>query len=181
MAKVYAGRFTAQIDGPFVVFVIGLRVNRFWALRKWVPTAMAMGPMLRTLYQHPEKGFLGAQTFFYGRGIVLLQYWRSFEDLEHFARSSDEPHLAPWKRFNKAVGTDGSVGIFHETYLVPQGRYEALYGNMPAFGLGAAAQHIPATGRRETARRRLGGDNEPAVPTPREGDENATSTADQSL
>jgi len=166
MAKVLAGRYTAQIDGPFVVFVIGLRINRFWALRKWVPTAMAMGPMLRTLYQHPEKGFLGAETFFYGRGIVLLQYWRSFEDLEHFARSQDEPHFAPWKRFNKMIGGDGSVGIFHETYLVPAGQYEALYGNMPAFGLGAAGEHVPATGRRETARRRLGGDNNPAVPTP---------------
>lgn len=170
MAKVFAGRFTAQIDGPFVVFLIGMRVNRFWALRKWVPTAMAMGPMLRTLYEHPEKGFLGAQTFFYGRGIAIMQYWRSFEDLERFARSKDEPHLAPWQRFNKAVGADGSVGIFHETYLVPQGQYEALYGNMPAFGLGAAAQHIPATGRRETARRRLGGDNEPAVPSPPSAD-----------
>ena len=171
MANVFPGRFTAQIDGPFVVFVIGMRVNRFWALRKWIPTAMAMGPMLRTLYQHPEKGFLGAQTFFYGRGVVTLQYWRTFDDLERFARSKDEPHLGPWKRFNQSIGADGSVGIFHETYLVPAGQYEALYGNMPAFGLAAAAQHVPATGRRETARRRLGGDNEPAVVSPVNPDE----------
>jgi hypothetical protein len=166
MAKVFAGRYTAQIDGSFVVFMIGMRVNRLWAVHKWLPTMMAMGPMIRTLYQHPEKGFLGAKTFLMGRGVVVLQYWRSFEDLERFARSKDDPHLAAWKRFNRAVGTDGSVGIFHETYLVPAGQYEALYGNMPLFGLAAAAQHVPATGKRETARRRLGGENDPAVPTP---------------
>lgn len=166
MAQVFAGRYTAQIDGPFVVFVIGMRVNRPWAVHKWLPVARAMGPMIRTLYQHPEKGFLGARTFMAGRVIMTLQYWRSFEDLERFARAKDDPHLAAWKRFNKAVGTDGSVGIFHETYLVQAGQYEAVYGNMPRFGLAEVAQHVPATGKRETARRRLGGENEPAVPTP---------------
>ena len=59
MAKVIPGRYTAQIDEPFVVFLIGMRINKFFAFRKWVPVARAMGPMLRTLFQHPEKGFLG--------------------------------------------------------------------------------------------------------------------------
>ena len=47
MAKVIPGRFTAQTDEPFVVFIIGMRVNKLFALRRWIPTAMAMGPMLR--------------------------------------------------------------------------------------------------------------------------------------
>lgn len=50
--------------------------------------------------------------------------------------------------------------------MVPKGGAEALYGNMPLFGLAAATRHVSATGRRETARRRLGGENEPAVPSP---------------
>src|SRR4051812_29505328 len=104
MAKVIPGRFTAQVDGPFVVFLIGMRVNNLLALRKWVPTAQAMGPMLQTLFAHPEKGFLGGQTFVYWRGVALVQYWRSFEDLDRFARNREEPHLAAWKRFNQAVG-----------------------------------------------------------------------------
>ena len=166
MPKVLPGRFTAQTDEPFVVFLIGMRVNKFFAFRKWIPTMMAMGPMIRTLYQHPEKGFLGAQTFFSWRGIVTVQYWRSFDDLEQFARDKDDPHLASWRRFNKAIGSDGSVGIFHETYLVDAGRYEAVYGNMPVFGLAAATKHVPAVGKRETARRRLGGESEPAIPSP---------------
>lgn len=166
MAKILPGRFTAQTDQPFVVFIIGVRINRFLAFSKWIPTAQAMGPMLSTLYQHPEKGFLGAQTFLYWRGIAVVQYWRSFEDLEAFARSKNEPHLTAWRRFNKAIGSDGSVGIWHETFMVEAGKYEPVYGNMPVFGLAAATQHVPAVGRRETARRRLGGDNEPAVMSP---------------
>lgn len=166
MSKVIPGRYSAQIEGPFVVFLIGMRVNRFFAFRKWVPTAMAMGPMLTTLFRHPEKGFLGAETSLSWRGVTTVQYWRSFDDLERFARSKEEPHLSAWKRFNKAVGTDGSVGIWHETYQVAAGQYEAIYGNMPVYGLAKAATHLPATGRRKTARRRMGGESEPAVPTP---------------
>jgi len=166
MARVFAGRYTAKIEGSFVVFMIGMRINHFWQVWKWIPTAAAMGPMLRTLYQHPEKGFLGGRTFLSGRGPALIQYWRSFEDLERFARGQDDPHLAAWKQFNRMVGADGSVGIWHETYLVGAGQYEAVYGNMPAVGLAAAAEHVPATGRRETARRRLGGENDPSVPSP---------------
>jgi hypothetical protein len=50
--------------------------------------------------------------------------------------------------------------------MVEPGTYEAVYGNMPVFGLAAVAKHVPATGRRETARRRLGGESDPAVPSP---------------
>ncbi len=166
MAKVIPGRFTASTDEPFVVFIIGMRVNKFFAFRKWIATAMAMGPMIRTLYEHPEKGFLGAQTLISWRGVTTIQYWRSFEDLEKFARDKDDPHLESWRKFNKTIGSDGSVGIFHESYLVEAGKYEALYGNMPVFGLAAATRHVPAIGKRETARRRLGGNDEPAVATP---------------
>jgi hypothetical protein len=153
--RVQPGRFTAAADGPFVVFLIGMRVNRLLAVRKWLPTFLAMGPMLTTLYRHPEKGFRGGETFLYWRGVALVTYWRSFDDLDRFARSRDEPHLAAWKRFNQAIGGDGSVGIWHETHLVASERYEAVYVNMPPFGLAAASRHVPATGRRETARLRL--------------------------
>ncbi len=166
MSPVMPGRFTAQMDEPFVVFIIGMRINKVLALRKWIPAASAMSPMLRDLYTHPEKGFLGGEFFLNWRGVTLVQYWRSFEDLECFARQPSDPHLAAWKRFNQSVGADGSVGIFHETYMVEPGKYEAVYGNMPVFGLAAATKHVPAVGRRETARRRLGGDNQPAVQSP---------------
>jgi hypothetical protein len=164
MANIIAGRYTAQADEPFVIFLIGMRINRFFAFRKWIPTALAMGPMLRTLYQHPEKGFLGGHTLLSWRGITQVQYWRSFDHLEQFARNHDDPHWVAWQRFSRAVGyQDGSVGIWHESYLVEPGHYEVVYGNMPIFGLAAATTHVPARGRLETARRRLSGDSEPAV------------------
>jgi hypothetical protein len=168
MNDVSAGRYTAQIDESFVVFLIGMRVNRLRSFSKWMPVAKAMPEMINVLYRYPEKGFLGGESFFrlFPLTTMLMSYWRSFDDLEKFARSKDEPHLAAWQRFNQAVGADGTVGIWHETYLVQANQYEAVYGNMPIFGLAKATQHVPATGRRLTARRRLGGENEPAVATP---------------
>ena len=52
-------RLTAQLDGDFVVFLIGMRINHLWKLHKWWPVATAMPRMLKELAQHPEKGFLG--------------------------------------------------------------------------------------------------------------------------
>lgn len=149
------GRFTARRDEPFAVFIIGLRINRLFDFRKWLPTMMAMGPMLKELYRHPEKGFLGAETFLSWRGITMVQYWRSFEDLERFAKDPDDPHLPAWQRFNRETKKSASVGIFHETYLVGPGAYEAIYANMPPFGLAKATEMVPAVGARESARRRL--------------------------
>ena len=152
---VVPGRFTAHLEEPVVVFLIGMRINRLRAVGKWLPVLREMGPMLQTLYRHPEKGLLHAETFLMWRGVVMVQYWRSFEALEHFARSKDDPHAAAWQRFMRNVGGGGTVGIFHETYVLQPGAAEAIYGNMPVFGLAAATNHVPATGTRATARARL--------------------------
>lgn len=164
MAKVFPGRYSAEIEGPFVVFIIGMRVNRLFALHKWIPVAKAMGPMIKELYQNSEIGFISTEVLWNWRGITLLQYWRTYEQLEQYARGGT--HLEAWKKFNKSVGTDGTVGIYHETYKIEPGQYECIYGNMPKFGLAKAGKHIPAVGRMETSRRRMGGENDPAVPTP---------------
>jgi hypothetical protein len=176
MSILYPGRYTAQIDGSFVVFIIGVRVNKLWAVHKWLPVARAMGPMVEQLLAHRDLGLLHAQPYLYWRGAALVQYWRSFEHLDRFARDPSLTHLDAWKRFNRAVGADGSVGIWHESYLVPEGQYECVYGNTPRMGLAVAGLHVPARGAKETARRRLGQEGEPAVPSyetppaPRRGD-----------
>jgi len=166
MPPIFPGRYTAKRDEPFVVFLIGMRINRIWAVHKWVPTLRAMIPMLTMLFTNKDKGMLSAHSWMAWREVMIVQYWRSFDDLERFARAPSDPHLPAWKRFNQSVGTDGSVGIWHETYKVEAGQYECLYGNMPLMGLARAAEHAQAIGNRETARRRLGGSNEPAVPSP---------------
>lgn len=165
MSTVFPGRYTAHVEGPFVVFLIGMRVNRLLAVHKWWPVASAMGPMLRHLHQHPELGLMHAQLYLGWRSVMLVQYWRTFEQLEAFARDPALNHLEPWKRFNRAVGASGTVGIWHETYLVQANQYESVYGNMPRSGLARAGAHGPAVGAKETARRRLGQPGEPAVPS----------------
>ena len=76
-------------------------------------------------------------------------------DLESFARDHEAPHLPAWRRFNCSVGSDGSVGIWHETYRIESGGYEAIYANMPVWGPAKATALAPVTRRRETARRRI--------------------------
>jgi hypothetical protein len=166
MAKIFPGRFTAQTDKPFVVFLIGMRINQLWAVHKWMQVAAAMPRMLQVLAKDPAKGFLGVENWLRWREVIGIQYWRSFADLEQFARNPTDPHLQAWKNFNQRVGSDGSVGIWHETFLVEAGQYECVYGNMPLYGPAAATAHVPAVGNRETARLRLGGQSEPAVPSP---------------
>ncbi len=158
MPSVFSKRFTTEIEGPFVVFLIGMRINKVSAVRKWLPAAQAMPRMLKVLREHPEKGCLSSETFFRFPPLqtILVSYWRSFDHLERFARNTDDPHLAAWHEFNRKVGSDGTVGIWHETYRVEAGSYETFYNNMPAFGLAAATGNIlPALGRRNSARERM--------------------------
>lgn len=164
MSPVFPGRFAASTDESFVVFLIGIRINRPLAVRKWLPPLAAMLPMLRELNAHPELGLLASRPYIsWPSTFLIVQYWRSFEHLEAFARNPDDLHLPAWKRFNQRVGKSDVVGVYHETYRVKPGQFEAVYVNMPRFGLAQATEHIPATGAYATARRRMGGDNEPAV------------------
>ena len=153
--RVYPGRFTADIEGDFVVFLIGMRFNQPLRVRAWWPVASAMPPMLTVLRQHPELGCLGTQHWF-GRTTLLLQYWRDFQSLDRFAKDGSLPHLEPWRRFNRAVRDSGGVGIWHETFQVRAGEYEAIYGNMPVFGLAAASAHHPVGHKGQTAATRIG-------------------------
>jgi fumigallin biosynthesis monooxygenase-like protein len=153
---VFAGRCAAQLDGDFVVFLIGMRVNRPWKPHRWLPVLTAMRPMIRELQADPASGFLGATQGFFAGGPALVQYWRSFEHLERYARDRDACHLPAWRRFNRLVRDSGDVGIWHETYRVRAGEYEAVYGNMPRVGLAAVGEHRPVGSASATAARRIG-------------------------
>jgi hypothetical protein len=163
-SRVHDGRFTAEISGDFVVFLIGMRVNRPWKPAKWLPIFVAMPRMLRWLDKHPEAGLMSWHGAWM-HGPAVVQYWRSFEDLDRFARGGDEPHLPAWKAFNKAVRGSGDVGIWHETYKVRAGESESIYGNMPRIGLARAGLHVPVGSTGQSAARRIGATqlDEPAV------------------
>ena len=162
---VHRGRHTATLDGDFVVFLIGMRVNRPWKLHKWLPVFFAMPRMLLWLRKRPESGLLSFNLAWI-KGPAVIQYWRSFEDLDRFGRAPGQPHLPAWRRFNRAVRATGDVGIWHETFLVRAGEYESVYANMPRIGLAAAGEHVTVTERTQTFARRTGspaGADEPAV------------------
>lgn len=153
MAQVSAKRVTARIEGDFVVFLIGMRINKPWKLHKWLPVFLAMPKMIRELEKRPDSGFLGHIM----STRVIVQYWRSFEHLETYARDPDQSHWPAWVDFNQRVGRSrGDVGIWHETYKVRAGEYESVYSGMPSFGLAKAAASAEVVGQLESARDRLG-------------------------
>ena len=155
--KTNQGRVTAAQDDDVVVFLIGMRVNRFWKVWQWMRTALAMPRMLRELSARPELGLLAAESWF-GRTTILVSYWKSSRHLIEYAKMRDAEHLPAWRAFNKAIGTNGDVGVWHETYVVKKGAFESVYVNMPEFGLGRVAGTLPAMGKRATAEGRLGGE-----------------------
>ena len=152
MTQLAGRRMAAEIDGDFVVFLIGASPSKLHLVRSLIDLGgrRGMKHMLDYLVAHPEKGLLGYQM-----GLpVIVQYWRSFEHLEAFARDADDPHLAVWRNYWRRVGKSDRTGIWHETYLVRAGEYEAIYGNMRPFGLGKAGRLVPLS-ESSSARRRI--------------------------
>jgi hypothetical protein len=153
MRKIIDQRMSAEMEGEFVIFLIGMRINKPWKIHKWLPAFLAMPKMIKELEADPDSGFLGHNSMSMG-GIV--QYWRSFEHLEAYARNKDKIHWPAWVDFNRRVGQSrGDVGIWHETYLIRPGEYEAIYSGMPEYGLGRVGKLVPASGGRDRARDRL--------------------------
>jgi hypothetical protein len=147
-------RMTAEIESDFVVFLIGARLSKRHPLRSFIDLGgrRGMKHMLDYLVAHPEKGLLA-----YEMGIpTIVQYWRSFEQLEAFAKDEDDPHLAAWRSYWRRVGRSDRTGIWHETFLVKAGQYEAVYGNMPPRGLGRAGRVVPVS-ESSSARGRISG------------------------
>jgi hypothetical protein len=155
---IHAGQFCAELEGEeVVVFIIGMRINRLRRVRSWWPIARSMRRMLEELQRRPEAGLLGARSYWSGRVLTTIQYWRSLEQLGAYARDGKLAHAPMWGAFNRAVAATADVGIFHETYTVRADQIESLYGNMPSFGLAAAQREVPRSARaRSHAGARLG-------------------------
>ena len=152
-AEIFPGRYTVENQEDIVVFTIGMRINKWWAIHKWFPVFKAMPPMIRELYMNKDLGCLSMEHFFSLRTTLLLQYWRSEEDLMAYAKG--QKHLKAWNEFNKKVGNNDAVGIYHETFLVKQGNYESVYGNMPKFGLGKVFGISKITKKNNTFKKRV--------------------------
>lgn len=152
---IIARRVTAQIEGDFVVFLIGARLNKPWKFWKFKWVGDAMQGMIAELEKKPESGFLGYENWV-SLAPVMIQYWRSEAQLMAYARQRDATHYPAWVHFNKVYAREPDVGIWHETYLVKAGNYECIYNNMPAWGLGKVMGTRDALGGQTSAAGRLG-------------------------
>ncbi|MGW2702510.1 DUF4188 domain-containing protein [Streptomyces sp. NPDC001340] len=152
-------RTTADAKGEVVVLLIGMRINRFWAAHLWLPVMLVMFRMLRDLRKEPERGLLSRVLLTASpRTYYVVQYWESKDKLYAYATAPEAFHHKAWARLNRkerAGKLRGQVGIWHETYVVPEGSYEAIYGDMPAFGLAAAHGQIPLEKRGRYAKDRF--------------------------
>jgi hypothetical protein len=148
-------RVTAHIQGDFVVFLIGMRINELWKPRRWPRHLRTMPRMLKELEAAPaEHGFLGYTNL----GLLsLIQYWRSFDHLEAYARAGDKQHWPAWPEFNRlmkdsaATSASGTRPISSELASTKN-----IYNGMPLMGLAKAARLADVTGDAEAARGRLG-------------------------
>lgn len=153
MARVIPGRMTHHHEGELVVFLIGMRINRIWRPDKWIPTALAMGPMIAELSRDPDSGLLGWRMSLGLRGPILVQYWSSHDKLYAYAGDAAQHHRPAWLAYyRRARKAAGAVGVWHETYAVA--RAESMYVAMPREGLAAATAHVPVTRDTTAARAR---------------------------
>ncbi|MCP3816742.1 DUF4188 domain-containing protein [Streptomyces sp. A3M-1-3] len=155
--KPVQGRMTADAEGDVIVFLIGMRINKFRALRSWWPAVRAMPRMIKELSREKGSGLIGVQFLLGGpRLLYVVQYWDSKDKLLAYASAPDKEHRPAWAAFNRRMRDGkGDVGFWHETYVVPAGSYESVYVNMPEFGLGKAAGVVPVGRRGDRAADRL--------------------------
>jgi len=157
---------THRLEGDLAVFLIGARVLKPWRPDAWFPAFAAMAPMLAELARDPEAGLLHARTTIDAdlRGVTVVQYWRSIEDIYRYANDRERKHRPAWLAFyRRAHRTPGAVQVWHESYAVPAGGHESLYSDAPRpFGLARATGSIAAARRGRTARERL---RSPVAPT----------------
>jgi Domain of unknown function (DUF4188) len=152
MTAIISGRKTVVRDEPFVVFLIGARVNKWWLLPIALPILAKFRSMLNELVANPESGLLGFQSLGLGGSI---QYWKSVEHLNAYAADKTQTHEPVWRQYFKKLFKPEAVGIWHETYVIAPESYECIYTNMPAFGLGKIGPLADAAGKLERAKGRL--------------------------
>ncbi|MGY1615343.1 DUF4188 domain-containing protein [Geodermatophilus sp. SYSU D00691] len=145
---VSGGQFAATPDGEVVLFLIGMRFNRLRRVRSWWPVFAGMPRMIRELLARPDSGLLARpRTYWSGRDLLVVQYWRSVEDLGRYARDAGMAHAPAWGAFNRSGAASADVGIWHETYSVRADQVESLYGNVPLRGLAEATSWAPRVRR----------------------------------
>lgn len=147
------GRYTVLPEKEVTVFLIGVHINKPLSVFKWLPVILAMPPMLKELSKDKTLGCMSFEMFFKYKGVQIVQYWESNEQLLQYAKMPE--HLKAWKRFSKQLKNNDAVGFYHETYNVNANNYENIYLNMPEFGLAKSMPAQEVNRRTNSAKQRL--------------------------
>ncbi|UJR12526.1 hypothetical protein I4U23_016701 [Adineta vaga] len=116
-----------------ILFLIGIRPN---GANPFTKSFGDIGRAFRNLY-------VGANER--KSATMYVQYWRSYEALQRWTHTKMGIHVKAVMEYMKKDRFEGENGIWHETYKVRDGEYEAIYGNMPPIGLGLVTQIFPET------------------------------------
>ena len=143
-----------------VVIYLGMRVNTLTGLK----TVLGFGPQIaRSVDARPDGLLLHENLMFsmFPPHAGMRQYWRDFESLETWARST--PHRDWWRKF---LRDSGGTGFWHETYFM-RGGMEAVDDDMvQATGFLKFAPAQPARGGMFSARARAGRPGESTLAAP---------------
>lgn len=156
MPKSYAPVLALDDHDEIVVFLVGMTFNKPWRVRRWWPVFSAMPKMLRELEKDPQSGLLSWRLTIGRYGPTVIQYWRSSEQLDAYARGRGNEHSRAWAAFARdAARGPGDVGLWHETYLTRPGTRENLYIGTPLMGFADAVGGVrPVRPGEETGRKR---------------------------
>jgi hypothetical protein len=131
-----------------VVIYLGMRVNTLTGLK----TLLGFGPQIARSVEGKPDGLLLHENFMFSLFPPhggMRQYWRDFDALERWARST--PHQTWWRQF---LRNSGGTGFWHEAYFM-RGGMEAVYDDMvKATGFMTFAPLRPARGAMFSARDR---------------------------
>jgi hypothetical protein len=155
-------KYIAELDEPVVMFIVGGHMNKPWAIHRYLWIPLTFLKMIRDLHRgaKDETGFIDGHLLYrlFPLGLTFVSYWRSFDDLEAYARGKGGDHIKAWARYVKE--NDDAIAIWHETYLVEPGKFEAVYGNSAPYGLARVGNIEEAQGRKHNARGRFNPDDE---------------------
>jgi hypothetical protein len=120
--------------------------------------------MMQALEVAHEHGLLHSRPLMSEAGPVIMQYWRSHDDLHRWSRQ--QPHARWWQWLHQ--NTDADLGVYHEIYQARTA--EAIFFHCQPIGPAAfctleAATHDGRSSERQTQFERA----QDAV-TAREGD-----------
>lgn len=142
--------YTARCDGDFVVCLIGLRPNGANPFTKpFLEAGNAFRTMLAELESNPTTGYMGGDIYVGTNDrkstTLVVQYWRDYESLEKWTHTKMGIHMNTMLKYMKEDRAIGINGVWHETYKVRDGEYEAIYLNMPPMGLALATEAVLET------------------------------------